>query len=372
MKKLLSLILITIVSVSIFFGCSSYNINGISDIKNEYVKLVEQYKAETSEYDVFGESLNDTSKTLIINYKNADISNKINASSPSSEIDLRYSALSKINQRLLLYIFRYYEKWSANFYENAEGKLAKSELTNFYEKFLAMKNEINNFINSIDTFENEIILFGVNSPLKLTLTSYTYKYNMLIEKSLDFVKTFRDYHVKYVFTSNSANYNSAQRLIDEYYLNLAEIVYYENVKCFNYENGNSGTCDLLYVMSEFKNNPANKFILFDEIQNPILSLKTSIAQNLANSEYKDGAEQIINNAIYFSNAFSQNLITYGLVYNDLDYFELTQYKFGVVSGSLNSYLSRFNEKENSAYTIISTMLNYVTPSYISGISTLTI
>ncbi len=363
MKRIFSVLLLFMFSLTFLLGCGKGESLDF-DLSEQYSLMIAKYEKNNSNY-MFGNQPHNY-KTLSISYSNAEISDLVNGSVSSNEKIIRFSALRVIEQNLLNYIFKYYETWNESFYENAYGSITKAEKESLHSSFLKLKNQIDTFKNKVSAFESEFDgVFQVSDPLAISLTLFTYQYNMVIEKSLDFMGQFIDLHTKYVFAEDTTSINAAQRLLDEYYYFVAKLTYYENVMPFNYGSGNNGTCDLSHVMKTYINSSSNIYLLIDLTDDTISNLGTQINDTLTNPEFADDARLKMKSFHFYRNQYVQNAKIYFEVYADLDFSNLAKYRFGVVANTtLEEYLSRYSIEQKASYTFAYNMLNYILPEFV--------
>ena len=148
----------------------------------------------------------------------------------------RYVGIEK-QQKILSNIFNYYEKNHKDFYTKmSSATYPASEIDDLYNKLDSLKSELSSFKADYKTFI-ESTAGKVSSVMPFTLINYSYKLNMVIEKSFDFMYKFMDLYTKYCTENYEVNspVNIALR-IDKAYVDLSYIVYYENFKGFNYDH----------------------------------------------------------------------------------------------------------------------------------------
>lgn len=337
-----------------------------SDIKSNYSQMVSNYS------EFFGTTVNDN-KMVKISYP-TDISTYVNQSLSAcdSNVEYRYVALNLGLQNILNYVFNYYQNWSESFYSNITDVDYDQDKIN---KLSNLQTELNNqfkiFKESKIEFENEISVFEVATPHETTVKLFTYQYNILIEKSIDFVDYFIYLHTLYVAKENLVNYNSAQRMVDQTYFNLAKLTYMENIKPFNYVYGANGLCDLSDIIKEYKNGE-NEYVLLDEIEDDVVIISSSLDVDLKSEvvAVRESAERIVSTLIYYLNTYNQNFEVFENIYDDLDFYNLVQYRFDIITGStLDDFISRYNASQSSSYYFEGLFIEFVLEDYISAFNT---
>lgn len=364
MKKIISLFAVLLFSLSFVFGCDKPE-NLKFNLQEEYDKMVAEYVNSADSNVMFGND-DGTTKTVTVSYQNPQVAAAVAAGVSSDANALRFYALNLIEQSLLNYIFKYYETWNASFYENAYDKISKTEKENLHKAFNSMRKEVAGFYEKVKSFESEFDgIFEVNDPQFTTLTLFTYQYNMLIEKCFVFMKQFIELHTNYVFDEDQISVGAAQRMLDEYYYNIAKLVYFENVKPFNYGTDANGVCDLYYIMKTFTTNPTHNYLLIGLIENLTFDLGNLIFDTLTEPTFAEDAKEKMDKFNYYQNQFQQNFEVYFHIYNDLDFSNLIKYRFGVVQDTtLEEYLSRYTIQQKASHTFAHNMQRYILPQYV--------
>ena len=132
-----------------------------------------------------------------------------------------------------------------------------------------------------------------------------------------------------------------ERLIDETYVRRAEMVYYENVKSFNYTISEKGTCDLLTIMND---HGTNKYSLLSYATMNIYNLSDNIKGGMA-SDSPDHQETMakIEEYTYYYGIFLQRRTIYLDLYSEFNMYSINKYRFNEIADiTIDEYASGFN------------------------------
>ncbi len=352
MKKIITSILAPLLSATMFFGCFGGGDKLTSaNVKNLYNNYTSSYITtkneqpfnpmfknklnitENKDFVVEGDYLKPTyEKIMYISFSdNYGLSAAVKNNDPSNkEEDLLYYQLTQIYQRLLSTIYNYYANHNESFYAFIEDEGVESKEINLLYKKLDNLNKVTDDLNKeIVSFENslETIHKDIKRPIVLgRIPALYYKYNKVVDASLDFVNYFKDLHKKYIYKINhfdisvleniekefaSSNVN---RYVDEALLLLAESVYYENVKAFE---KNVVVENLHLLNTTYKNNHTN-WVATEFFENLTLLNEDGFicANNLVKLSAGDEAAYGAVKDLYTHVAsFYQNLQNYKKVYN---------------------------------------------------------
>mgnify|MGYP004669684239 CR=1 FL=1 len=366
MKKVVSLILIICSAFCLFVACGNPN-KTIEQVQNRYQEMVNTYKKENVEY--FGDTSANLSKTIVIKFNEAEVRAKI-SSENSDDVSLRFRALNDIQANLLKYIFRYYENWNESFYNNLKNyDYEQKELNTLFEKIENLDKALATFKEIKNTFEADVVMLNVEGSEIAIVNQFVYQYNKVIEKSIDFVDYFRAFHLKTIFDGEAkiTNVNSAQRLLDEAYLNLAKYIYYSNIDVYNYSIGNKGICDQLDLMK----NKSNKFVFINSLSLGLSNLGANITNELCQTIFDDELTNKLSNIDSNSSLFKQSLNIYLSLKDELYYYTLLRVELGLIEGiSINDYVANFGISESVAYQNRMYMVDFLYPEYLSLINEL--
>jgi len=255
---------------------------------------------------------------------------------PDERLYKRYYALKNFQQGVLSRISEYYAKWATKFYDGIELKDAKKEeLNSLYSSLENLKEALRTFEVARSKVEADINIMTYRGAIRSNLTEYSYQFNRLIEKYSDFVNRFRDVQVKNLFNDDNISETTSSevlnRFCDEFYLNMAQAIYYKTLKSFDRTN----ECDLSDLV------PAN-----GELKSPyaeylnILNKVGSYDFAGFSGNVTDKASQI-EEFIYIRNAFMQKFTVYKKVYEAVDYYEYN----GIYLNSV--YAESMAESENT-------------------------
>lgn len=370
MKKILSLILICLMSISVFYACGKND----KSIKDVQTKINTEIPKEYSQYFTNSTSTH-TMKvkySTTVDKNGSSLSDQINSSITSGNTDnqLRFIALNKVYQQLINYIMNYYEKWNESLYLQDISDKDSTALYNLAKKY---ENALENFTSAKTEFESSVKILGdVTLAPTFSITKFTFIYNELIESQINFVGKFIDLHKKYVTYSTTLAQENIERLVDEAYYNIACFVYYENIKVFEYNVGNNGICDLTNLMKEYFDG-GNKYSKITYIQGEIKYLNSSIINNLSStdSEMLNNAIGLINNFLYSANVYNQRFDAYLSAYKNIDMYGLSNYRFNnVVNGNVDNFVSRFSVVETAQYELLCNFSEEVFIDYVNGLNSL--
>ena len=367
MKKLVLVIALIVCSFPLLFACGNPN-KATFEVEHRYQAMINKYKNEEAYF--FGEEPYKEGKTIVIKYNDASISHRILNGSGSDDLSLMLSALGDVQANLLKYIFRYYENWNASFFENISMyDYEQKEINELYAKVENLDNALEVFKEKKKTFENEMIAVLLDGSKETVVSQFTYEYNKVIEKAIDFVEYFRDLHVKYIFstTTNISNINAGQRQLDDAYLSLAKYVYYTNVNIYNYSTGENGVCD----MTELMRNRGSQHIYINDIDGSLSMLGTNISLELSQTVFNEDLTNKLVNIEYTGALFNQALDSYLSLYENLDQYLLLRVELGLIDGvSLEDFVKNLDVDEKIAYDNAYNLENFLYPELIGIIAEL--
>ena len=235
---------------------------------------------------------------------------------PDERLYKRYYVLKNFQQGVLSRISEYYAKWATKFYDGIALKDAqKEDLNSLYKSLETLKEALRTFEVARNKVEADINIMTYTGAIRSNLTEYSYQFNRLIEVYSDFVNRFRDVQVKNLFAdenvSETTNSEVLNRLCDEFYLNMAQAIYYKTLKSFDRTN----ECDLSDLVPENGD--------FSDLYNEYLFILNKIGEyNFAGfSGNVTGKSAEIEEFIYIRNAFMQKFTVYKKVYDAVDYYE---------------------------------------------------
>lgn len=390
MKRMLAILVAPLLSLIVLFGCTTPKYS-TADVKKEFGNFMDSYiTAATNDVFKFNlnaqSSLNDEGifseeelhpnftleKIMYITYDNKNgLDAKVNlfrnySSEQLTDLDAQYNQLKTVYQTLLSLTYNYYANWSHNFYSNiTQTEITQEETNSLYNKIKDLKKATDEFITTRKSLESFIEMNNINSEIAIPRVSgLNLKFNNLIEKSLSFVNQFKDLHKKYIFNDNVINANSAKRIVDEVILQIAEAVYYDNVKAFEENNG----VKLYELITKFRNVKYNvvtssrwlqgltyeynaNTIIANSNLNALVTEDFTVEQALAieavEPEIKASAVQKVTHLRMLSQSFTQHFKIYKAMFNEVNLVNYN-YERGLVTAP-NSYKSEnlsFEQKSN--------------------------
>lgn len=352
MKKIITSILAPLLSATMFFGCfgggDKLTSANVKNLYNNYTSSYITTKNGVKFNSMFKNKLNETEnqdfveedgyimptyeKIMYITYTDDyGLSAAIANDDPSSEeSDLVYYQLTQIYQRLFSSIFNYYANYNESFYAYVEDEGIESKEVNLlYKKLDNLVKATDNLNKEKISFENSLINISKNINGRIVLDrmpALYYRYNKVVDASLDFVNYFKDLHKKYIYKINhyelpileNLEKTSVDRYVDEAVLLLAEAIYYENVKVFE---KNVVVENLHLLNTDYENNYTN-WITTEEFENLTYLnednliyanniMKSEIANNLKEEESYDAIKDLYTHVA----SFDQNLQNYKTIYN---------------------------------------------------------
>lgn len=364
MKKLLSLLILPIFAIIFFVGCGEEKT--FEDIRGLYSAFVKVTPVE-DQYDENAENLffsnSENKNTITIKYPEV-IVDSINNPAPINDMQYRYRGLY-YQQEILNSIFNFYEKHYENFYVvmSSNNDKGKEDLTSVYEKLNDLKVTLEEFKSYYDVFVDSI---AKNNTMRSNLTNYTFRLNVVIHKSFDFINEFKNVYLKYCVEDLSQNtVENLNLLVDIAYIDVAYTIFNENIESFNYTAGNNGECDLAPLFAE----EAKDY----NILNKLCELKT-ISINIQNGLVSESANHneviaLINNFRYAKELFEQRQNIYNSVYTQLDIYTINKYRYGQVSGvDYETYLKTLSVTDRSLIKLTEEFINVTFDNYIDKLN----
>lgn len=262
MKKFLSILIIPIIAMTVFFGCKKDDVNSLDDAKNLYTQMIDEYvttnsagqatnfmfknnKVKYNETEV-ASSVEDGENIMYITFGDPTasgelqkLSSQITTSSKpsSSESNQNLTVANKLYQYTTVYqsvlscIFEYYERWQNDFYttlKNNDG-VSQDDINDLYYVIKDLKKEVSEFYKEKIAFEEEIVAFGLDSALiKETINTFNYDYNKLVKQSFQFIEKFIEIQNKYFPMDNTKQYY-ATMIYGQATVYLAKAAFYANV-----------------------------------------------------------------------------------------------------------------------------------------------
>lgn len=316
-KKVLCWMLLPLCAVGVLAGCGKNK--SAEMVSNLYSDIKAEYKDKNH---IFRENSDKSvSNQLYITYDGemAKIHTvELNSDNFKADENLynRYYVLLYYQQAVLTRISAYYDTWAGSFYEGLKLKdVDKDEMKTLYSTLEQFRQDLRDFEVARKKVESDINIMTFTGAIRSNLTEYSYQFNMLIEKYSGFVNQIRDLQVKYLFNNNEISENnnrdSLNRLADEFYLNMAQAIYYKTLKAFNRTN----ECDLAdFPIQSYKERN------YYDILNKLGKYNFSGFE----SESITGKDDLIDEFLYVHNSFNQKFEIYKQIYDTIDYYEYNQ------------------------------------------------
>lgn len=351
MKKFLCLLILPFVALGCLAGCGKDH--DLDDLKKLYESMRTAYVVEdenTGEKTNIFFASEEKPNTITLAYT-SEINDIINSVPNSSTTDLekRFIALD-YQQQILNNIFNFYESNQEEFYkEMSSADYKKSELSDLYAS-------LENLNNTLDDFKTQYVQFvssfEANDIMEFNVFNYTYQLNRVIDSSFDFIYDFIDVYDKYVAVDDKFTTASIDYRLDVSYVDIANIVYLDNIKPFDYSVGNRGLCDLVSIVSS----DVEANITSELLPPKNLSSVMTDGLNEASATYGDTIAQL-NDFFYSRELMSQRLGLFREILSRVDAYELNQYRFGLVSGvNYDTYKSTLSASDSSD---IGALENYI-------------
>lgn len=358
MKKFFSLLILPLVAVMCLMGCGDSK--KVADIKKLYLSTIDEHKDNDTRI-FFSDS--ERKYEICISYSEF-LQDLIDNDSPSSSSEKRYRGLY-YQQKVLDNIFAYYTNHQEEFFRVADSKdIKKDSLNTLYSKLEKLNSTLDDFVGHYNT------LMDVSASGKIlghNITRYTYQLNKVIDASFNFMYEFHNVYSKYC-VENYDQY-SADNIgiyVDKAYLDLAYVVYMENIKAFNSSGSDNGICELESVVAS-----SSKFNLLELLEDR-KTLKEEIVNNLSieSSGYEETMEKL-KAFDYSRDVFEQKLSSYNATYYSLDIRTISNYKFGVISGvDYEDYLQTMSPSERATITMLENFVKDNFDSYIDKLEDL--
>lgn len=351
MKKFLILLILPLVAVVALFGCGENRT--IDDVKQLYIATTQEHIVEKE--NIF---FSDTDNPLMIKIAYpTSLLEVIEAEGPTNDLQKRCRGLY-YQQKILDYIFDYYENNQEDFYRLAvSNDFDKDKVNLLYDKLANLNETLDNFLSDYNSF-NTKAKEDVSEIKEYNITSYSYQLNKVIDASFSFMFLFHDMYVECLEDYNEYSVKNLQIYLDKAYLDKAYMIYLENIKAFNYSVGENGVCDMAKVIG----NDTEYNLL--ELLNDKKLLSVDITDNLnADAVNYDKTMSIINEFVYSRNVFSQKINSYLITYNNLDVYTISSYKFNTINGV--GYDSYINSQNASNKANILMLENFVEGSFMN-------
>lgn len=364
MKKFWCLLILPIVAFMCLTACGSDKT--YKNIEDLYSQITGICIEEDNNQFFSNES---KPRTLVIKYSE-DVENAIANTSPVTKLQKKYVVLG-YQQKVLNLIYNYYENNYEDFYkELSSAKIEQKNIKDLYKKEESLKDCLTEFKSKYNNF-CDATANGVATIMEFDLINYSYELNKVIEASLDFMYQFAFVNEKYCAQMPNSQDSTTfiakklQLCIDKTYLDIANIVYLNNFKAFNYSVGSRGISDMNAIIQS-----ANKYVIIDDLQE-CKSLSSSILLGLdKDSDTYTSTTKIIGDYLYSYEVFLQRYESYKCIYDSEDVYTATQYKFSLVDGV--DYESYLNTLSKSSQANLEFMDNFVSETYQEVLSNLSL
>lgn len=362
MKRFLSLIIVPLMAIMCLCACGKDRT--FDEIKKLYEETTQIYIVEEDNKFFAKES---APNSLTIKYSEI-VSGAIGNTKAVTNLQKQYVVLG-YQQKLLDYIYNYYESNCENFYkEISSAKVDKSEINNLYSSLENLNNALNDFKKEYNTFCSATEQ-GIASVMEFNLTNYSYELNKIIEKSFDFVYKFIDLNEKYcVKNYDYINTTNLELKIDKTYVDIAYIIYLTNFKAFDFSVGAKGISDMSVLVSN-----TSEYVLTDDLQD-IRELSSTIMMGLdeSSSNY-NSTKSIVDEYLCALDVFNQRIATFKQLYNSEDIYNITMYKFDLVSGvSFDNYLETCSKTKQATINFMDEFVLTVYKNLVNNLSLMTV
>lgn len=326
MKKLLSLLILPLMAVSCLVGCGKDKTP--ADIKAYYESMKSAYVEE--ETNIFF-SDNDKPNTISFAYNDAlkgYFDDNI-ISDNLTDVQKSYIALG-YQQKILNNVFSFYETYNEEFYRvMSSADYKKSDINGLYSSLENLDKTLSSFKVQYSQFMSD---FANNSSMWFASKNYSYELNKVIDSSFEFIYDFIDVYNKYVAGEDKMTSVSVGLKINIVNIDIANVVYLENIKVFNYSVGGKGVCDLLPLVND-KDNKYN--LIHATIKGyPILPNTAKHLSLYPAGQLDDmtGYTTVVNDFNYARELMSQRLTAYKNIVSTVDMYQANQCRFGLVDG----------------------------------------
>lgn len=360
MNRYFKFLLIPVFALILFCGCGS-------DVKLS--KVQETFSNMKTAMVIEGENnffANEENPNAISIKYSTQVQKAIDNENASNEVQKRYRALH-YQQAILDIIYDFYNSYEEEFYRVAPSKdLDKDEIESLYNSVNDLKSTLQSFSHHYDNFVVST-KGGPSDIMAFNITSYTFYLNGVIDKSFDFIHKFYDMYVGYcVEDYNIYNSENLELFVDKAYLDIAYVVYLENIKSFNYSVGDNGTCDLSSVVGS-----ESEFNILELLDNR-KSISTAISENVGlTTEQGKDAKSKLDLFVYYRDIFAQRLGNYLSTFSSVDMYQVNQYRFDL-NGTVdyNSYLMSLSVSDRATLTMLDDFINDNFMSFVDKLMTI--
>lgn len=358
MKKFLSLLILPLVALMCLVGCGEDKTP--KDIQDLYNSMKSAYVEEDKNI-FFADAENPY--TISIAY-NDEVQDQIKNIAPTTDLQKRYVALG-VQQDILNNIFNFYEKNQEEFYrEMSSVDYKKVYINELYDSLDALKESLKTFKEQYSQFMTDV---DSGDIMVFSVLSYTYQLNKVIDSSFEFIYKFIDVYEMYCAGEDNMTAATLSLQIDRTYVDIANIVYLQNVKTFNYSVGQKGVCDLLPLISS----PDNDYNLVEYLSDA-KSLSPVVTENM-NSEATDYAATMnkLKDFKYYSELVAQRINTFRNIMNTIDSYTLNEYRFDLVNGvDYDTYIKALSASNRANVQALDGFVNDIFLPYIAKLNSI--
>ena len=290
----------------------------------------------------------------------------------TSKVFQGYYGILKVQDSIANGVYNYYNNWANRFYYSiAKCKVDKNEVKEFNKRMDNLVNVTRAFNNAKRVFETSCTTASGTNVHTFVFNSFAKVYNDFIECSINFVDYFKTLHLKYVIGDNAyviseqAGSDSVQRIKDEAILNIAKVLYYENLKSANYSDCNLSDLTKDLVESENADALTNKYakVLFKYLNKTTSTLnKSDGAIWVANGAALDAlVDETVFKAINLS--FNQKYWLYKKVYDSVDMYAYNRARSGYGNVTKEAFINTQSAELKTKYSFIDDFFSYTFSEY---------
>ncbi|MBE5738494.1 MAG: hypothetical protein E7354_02070 [Clostridiales bacterium] len=357
MKKFLSLLILPLVAFMCLVGCGGDKTP--KDIQDLYNSMRTAFVVE-EENVFFADSENPD--TITIAY-NETIRNQINNAAPTTDLQKRYVALG-VQQDILNNIFNFYENNQEEFYrELSSVEYKNAHINELYDSLEALKDTLKGFQEQYSQFMTDVESGDI---MVFSVLSYTYQLNKVIDSSFNFIYTFMDVYNTYCVEKSDTVTAAALTLeIEKSYVDIANVVYLQNIRTFNYSVGEKGVCDLLPLID----NTTNEYNLVS-LMSEAKVLATTISENMGTSSdtYTETMNKI-NDFMYYRELLAQRITTFRNLMDTVDDYTLNEYRFDLVNGvEYDTYINSLSASDKASVQALDAFVNDIFTPFVAKLN----
>lgn len=355
MKKILSLFILPLVALMCLTACGKDKTP--ADIKAYYDNMKSAYIEE--ETNIF---FADETRPNTISFAYNDTLNEyINTTYTANLTDVQKSYITLgYQQKVLNNAFSFYETYEDEFYRvMSSADYKKSEINNLYSSLETLNKTLDDFKTQYSQFMSD---FKSDNFMSFSLYSYAFQLNKVIDKSFDFIYNFIDVYNNYVAGEDKLTSVSVGLKIDISTVDIANVIYLENIKPFNYSVGERGICNMVPLINE-KDNDYNIISLLTYTKHIASNISSGL--NESSATYDETVAKV-NDFIYSRDVMKQRLSTYKGILSSLDVYKLTEYRFGLVGGvDYDTYKSTLSASDKADVVALENFINDIFKPFVA-------